>query len=199
MRSSVRRAELLPIAIGLFLLFLSADFVPRPAAAAATNDNEVLNVKTEPGGGVRAVAHVIFPAKPELIQSMLTDYAHWPELFEVRMRMADVRIQKDVATTDIRIEHVLLAGERRLITESRALPDGGLVTDLVGGDFTKYHREWKLVPRNGGRETSADFELIVAIDSIVPDWLVALATRRELEAHFRIVKEKAEARSMSEK
>jgi len=54
---------------------------------------------------------------------------------------------------------------------------------------------WKLSPAKEGRETSADFELRVAIDSIVPDWLVAMATRRELEAHFRIVKEKARTRA----
>jgi hypothetical protein len=158
---------------------------------AAPVDSESLDVKPESGGGVRALAHVVFPAKPALIQSMLTDYAHWPELFEVHMRLVGLKVRGDVATTDIRIEHALLPGERRLVTESRTLPGGGLVTDLVGGDFRKYHRVWTLTPRNGGTETSADFELLVAIDSIVPDWLVALAMRRELEAHFRIVKEKA--------
>jgi len=170
-----------------------------PPLVAATTESEALDVKPESGGGVHAVAHMIFPAKPAIIQSMLTDYKHWPELFEVRMRMADLKFQNGVTMTDVRIEHALLPGERRLVTESHTLPDGGLVTDLIGGDFKKYHRVWRLSPRNGGAETSADFELVVAIDSIVPDWLVALATRRELEAHFRIVKEKALARSMSEK
>jgi hypothetical protein len=65
----------------------------------------------------------------------------------------------------------------------------------MGGDFIRYHRVWKLWPANEGKATAADFELKVAIDSIVPDWLVALATRRELEAHFRIVKEKARLRA----
>jgi len=100
-----------------------------------------------------------------------------------------------VVTTDLRIEHALLPGERRLVTESRVTANEGIVTDLVEGDFTRYHRVWKLSPANEGRETYADFELKVAIDSIVPDWLVALATRRELDAHFRIVKEKARARA----
>jgi len=199
MRSSVKQAGLLPIAITFFLLFVTADVVPIPAAAAATTENELLDVKTEPGGGVRAVAHLIFPGKPELIQSMLTDYVHWPDLFEVRMRMTDLKIHDDVAMTDIRIEHALLPGERRLITESRTLPDGGLVTDLVGGDFKRYHRVWRLAPIDGGAKTRADFELVVWIDTLVPDWLVALGTRRELEAHFRIVKEKAAARSTSGK
>ena len=101
----------------------------------------------------------------------------------------------DVVITDLRIEHALLPGERRLVTESRATADQGIVTDLMGGDFKRYHRVWKLQPAKEGKETYADFELKVAIDSIVPDWLVALATRRELEAHFRIVKEKARARA----
>lgn len=195
MRSSGRRAGLRTLVLCFFCLLSFTSFCFCPSVVAAPVDFESLDVKPEPGGGVRAVAHVIFPARPALIQSMLTDYAHWPALFEVRMRLVDLKVQGDVATTDIRIEHVLLPGERRLVTESRTLSGGGLVTDLVGGDFKKYHRVWKLTPRNGGAETSADFELLVAIDSIVPDWLVALAMRRELEAHFRIVKEKAIERS----
>jgi hypothetical protein len=75
------------------------------------------------------------------------------------------------------------------------LAGGGIVTDLVAGDFKRYHRVWKFTTSSDGARTVADFELIVAIDSIVPDWLVALAMRRELESHFRIVKEKALERS----
>jgi Polyketide cyclase / dehydrase and lipid transport len=169
-----------------------------PAVAAETTQ-ELLDVKTDPAGGVRAIARMRFPASPAVIQAMLTDYQHWPDLFEVRMRLVDLKIHQGVATVDLRIDHALLPGERRLVTESRAVPNGGIVTDLVGGDFKRYHRVWKLTSVNGGTETIADFELVVAIDSIVPDWLVALATRRELETHFRIVKEKALARSKLEK
>jgi len=156
---------------------------------------EFLQVKTDPAGGVIATARVLFPASPEIIHSLLTDFRRWPELFEVRMRLVDLQVRQDVVTTDLRIEHALLPGERRLVTESRATANEGIVTDLVEGDFKRYHRVWKLSPANEGRETYADFELKVAIDSIVPDWLVALATRRELDAHFRIVKEKARARA----
>ena len=177
------------------VLYLLTGF---PAVAVETTQ-ELLDVKTDPAGGVRAIARMRFPASPAVIQAMLTDYQHWPDLFEVRMRLVDLKIHQGVATVDLRIDHALLPGERRLVTESRAMPNGGIVTDLVGGDFKRYHRVWKLSPVNGGTETIADFELVVAIDSIVPDWLVALATRRELETHFRIVKEKALARSKLEK
>ncbi|HEV2172296.1 MAG TPA: SRPBCC family protein, partial [Nitrospira sp.] len=173
--------------------------LPSVSAVAAETTQGVLDVKTDPAGGVRATARITFPVSPDIIQSILTDYRHWPDLFEVRMRLIDLKIREGVATTDLRIDHALLPGERRLVTESRAMPNSGIVTDLVGGDFKRYHRVWKLAPANGGTETHADFELVVAIDSIVPDWLVALATRRELEAHFRIVKEKALARSRLEK
>ena len=162
---------------------------------ANDSPQEYLNVTTDPTGGVIATARVLFPASPAIIHALLSDFPHWPELFEVRMRLVDLQIRQDVVTTDLRIEHALLPGERRLVTESRTTAGQGIVTDLVGGDFKKYHRVWKLSPANEGRETYADFELRVAIDSIVPDWLVALATRRELEAHFRIVKEKARART----
>ncbi len=151
----------------------------------------VLDVRTEPTGGVRATAMILFPVEPAIIQRLLTDYAHWPELFDVRMRMAEVREQDGKAFTDIRIDHALLAGERRLLSESRTLPTGGLLTELKGGDFKQYRRLWKLTPVDGGAHTKAEFELLVEIDTIVPDWMVVVAMRRDLESHFRIMSEKA--------
>jgi ribosome-associated toxin RatA of RatAB toxin-antitoxin module len=185
MRSSGKR-----VALGAFLPFVFALFFPVTPALGSDPLPEFLDVHTDPAGGVIATARVLFPASPATVHSLLTDFPRWPELFETRMRMVDLQIRHGVATTDLRIEHALLPGERRLVTESRTTADRGIVTDLVGGDFKRYHRVWKLSPMNEGRETSADFELSVAIDSLVPDWLVAMATRRELEAHFRIVKEK---------
>ncbi|MDO8309678.1 MAG: SRPBCC family protein [Actinomycetota bacterium] len=154
----------------------------------------VLDVRTEPTGGVRATATIFLPAPVSVVQAILTDYPHWPELFEVQMRVVDVTIQNGVATTDIRIEHMLLPGERRLVTESRILPSGELVADLKSGDFKRYHRRWKLTVVDGGAQTRADFELVVEIESVLPDRLIALATRRDLESHFRILKEKTLAR-----
>ena len=178
----------------LFLVWLFC-LLWSTSTLASDVPQEYLNVQTDPAGGVIATAGVVFPASPVIIHALLTDFPHWPDLFEVRMRLVDLQIRQEVVTTDLRIEHALLPGERRLVTESRMTPGQGIVTDLVGGDFTKYHRVWELSPINGGRETYAGFELTVAIDSIVPDWLVSLATRRELEAHFRIVKEKARVRA----
>lgn len=180
----------LPIILAVLLHSLpwSPDLLASPGL-------DLLEVKKEPGGGVRATAHILFPAKPEAIQALLTDYPHWPDLFEVRMRIADLNVQDGVATVDLRIEHSLMPGERRLVTESRTLPDGGLVTDLTGGDFKRYHRVWKLRPAAEGNQTNADFELLFELDSLIPDWLMVLAVRQELEGHFRIVKQKAMERS----
>lgn len=151
----------------------------------------MLEVRTEPTGGVKATATVLFPAPVPVVQAILTDYAHWPALFDVRMRIADLSVQDGVTRLDVRIVHALLPGERRLVTESRTLPNGELLSDLKGGDFTRYHRRWKLTSIEGGSQTSAEFELSVEIESVVPDWLVAVAMKRDLEAHFRIVKDKA--------
>ena len=154
-------------------------------------DPDVLNVRTEPNGGVRATATILFPVELAIVQRLLTDYAHWPELFDVRMRMAEIRDEPGKVFTDIRIDHALLPGERRLLSETRTLPTGGLLTELKGGDFKQYRRFWKLIPVDGGAHTKAEFELVVEIDTIVPDWMVAVAMRRDLESHFRIVREKA--------
>ena len=179
-----------------FLILCICYLWPSLPASADAPHEEHLDVKTDPAGGVIATARLVLPAKPDLIQSLLTDYPHWPDLFEVRMRIVDLQFAPGVVTTDLRIDHALLPGERQLVTESRVI-SGAIHTDLVAGDFKRYHRVWRLAPTNEGRETRADFELTVAIDSILPDWLVALAMRRELEAHFRIVKEKARALAAS--
>ena len=150
----------------------------------------VLDVRTEPAG-VRATATILFPVEPASIQRILTDYAHWPELFEIRMRMAEIREQDGKVFTDIRIDHALLPGEQRLLSETRILPTGGILTELKGGDFKQYRRFWKLIPADGGAHTKAEFELLVEIDSNMPNWIVALAMRRDLESHFRIIREKA--------
>jgi hypothetical protein len=151
----------------------------------------VLDVRTESTGGMRATATILFPVELAIIQHILTDYAHWPELFDVRMRMAEIRVQEGMAFTDIRIEHALLPGERRLLSETRALPTGGLLTEMKGGDFKQYRRFWKLIPVDGGVHTKAEFELFVEIDTMFPDWMVAAAMKRDLESHFRIIREKA--------
>ena len=155
----------------------------------------VLDVHTEPTGGVRATATILFPVEPAIIQRILTDYAHWPELFDVRMRMAEIREEDGKVLTDIRIDHALLPGERRLLSETRTLPTGGLLTELKGGDFKQYRRLWKLTPVDGGAHTKAEFELLVEIDMMVPDWMVVVAMRRDLETHFRLVREKALAQA----
>lgn len=160
-------------------------------ALSRAGDPVTLDVQIVPTGGVKAMATVLFPVEPAIIQRLLTDYGHWPDLFEVRMRIAELREQDGRAFTDIRIAHALLPGERRLLCESHALPGGGLLTELKGGDFKQYRREWTLSPVQGGTQTRADFELLVEIDSIVPDWLIAVSMRQELEAHFRIVRNKA--------
>lgn len=187
---------LLSLLLSALWLFLSC---PQTSAGEAGSPIRSLTVGSDPAGGVRAAATVLFPAPPALVQSLLTDYHKWPELFEVRMRLAAVQERQGKVVTDLYIEHTLMPGERRLVCESEALPGGGLVTDLKSGDFKRYHRVWKLRPANGGTQTEADFELVVEIETIVPDWLVAMATRRELEAHFRIVKDRALERMKKER
>jgi hypothetical protein len=154
-------------------------------------ESVLLEVRTEPTGGVRATATLLFPVEPAIIRRILTDYARWPELFDVRMRMAEIREQDGRVFTDIRIDHALIPGERRLLSETRALPAGVLLTELKGGDFKQYRRFWKLSPIDGGLHTQAEFELLVEVESTMPDWMVALAMRRDLESHFRLMKEKA--------
>ena len=186
------------------LVLAAAQLLPDQITAssdrASVSSLPSLVVMSDPGGGVRAMATIFLPAPPAIIQSILTEYRKWPELFEVRMRLAGLEEQPgSVVVTDLYIEHALMPGERRLLCESHPLPGGGLATDLKGGDFKRYHRVWKLAPFKDGRETRAEFELVVEIDTILPDWVIAMAMRKELEAHFRIVTQRSKERMGKEK
>ena len=121
----------------------------------------VLDVRTEPTGGVRATATILFPVEPAIIQRLLTDYAHWPDLFDVRMRMAEVRVQDGKAFTDIRIDHALLPGEQRLLSETRTLPTGGILTELKEATSSSTVGSGNSRPVDGGAHTRAEFELLV--------------------------------------
>ena len=188
-----RRRAGMALVVGIALLLC-----PMVSFSSGAEGIERLDVQPDPGGGVRGTARVVFPVKPEIVQAILTDYAKWPELFETRMRVASLVVEGGVATADVRIDHALLPGERRLVSETHLLPGGGMVTDLKSGDFKRYHREWKLSPIADG-QTGADFELLVEIKTILPDWLVALAMKNELETHFKIVRDKALARARQDK
>jgi hypothetical protein len=166
-----------------------------PVARADADDPVQLEVRTEPAGGVRAAATLRLQAPPGIVQTVLTDYEKWPELFGVRMRLAHLERREDRVLTDLYIKHALLPGERRLLCESRELSDGGLVTTLVAGDFKQYHRTWKLSPDGSGAVTRAEFELLVEVDTWAPNWLMAMELRRNLETHFLILKERVAERS----
>ncbi len=170
-------------------------FMDGRASAGSPRQGDVhlhdLTVQTQPSGGVRATATLLFPGKPEVIEAILADYPKWPELFETRMRIAHLEQRDGRVLTELFISHALLPGERRLLCESHTLPGGGLVTDLKGGDFKQYHRVWKLQPAGDGTQTRAEFDLLVEVDTVVPDWLIGIAMERELETHFRIVRERA--------
>ncbi|HMZ57057.1 MAG TPA: SRPBCC family protein [Nitrospira sp.] len=150
-----------------------------------------LVVQAEPTGGVRATATLLFPGNPAVLHSILTEYHKWPELFETKMRVAQVEEREGHVLTDVFISHPLLPGEQRLICDSQVLPGGGLVTDLKGGDFKQYHRTWKLEAAGDGSQTRADFELLVEPKTLIPDWLIAVAMERELNAHFHLVRQRA--------
>jgi ribosome-associated toxin RatA of RatAB toxin-antitoxin module len=154
-----------------------------------------LDVRSAPEGGVTARATLHFLAPPAAVQAVLTDYERWPELFSTSVRVARVERYPGRAVTDLYLKHELLFEERRLLCENRELPGGGLLTTMLDGDFKRYSRTWKISPDGISGRTKAEFELLVEVDTWAPDWLVAAALKRELETHFRLLKDKMEERA----
>lgn len=177
------------------LLWCAAALFQAPGAAGAGLEdvaaiNTHLDVKPDPQGGVRAHAILDLPAPMAAVQALFTDYEHWPELFDVSMRVGKVERMPDRAITEIFLAHPILPGESRLLGENRISPDGGLTTTMIGGDFKRYARTWKLSSNGSPLHTKAEFDLLVEPKTIAPDWLVAIEVKRELEAHFKLVRAK---------
>ncbi len=162
---------------------------------AAEDPAMVLDIQDDPAGGKKASATLRLPVPPDAVQAVLTDYEHWPALFDGRFRLARLERFEGGAVTDLLIDRSPLPGEMRLLCETRELPNGELVTSLVEGDFKRYLRRWRFVPEtNGGAvHTRAEMELLVDLASWVPDWLFGRMLRSDLEAHFRILRERAVA------
>lgn len=167
-----------------------------PAQAADAPATE-LAIHDDPAGGKKAVATLRIAAPPDAVRAVLSDYERWPDLFGGRFRIAKLERLDGRVVTDLLIDRLPLLGELRLLCETRELPNGDIVTSLIEGDFTRYLRRWRFVPEmhGGAVHTRAEMELLVAMDSWVPDWLFATMLRRDLETHFKILRERALARS----
>lgn len=184
-----------PASPALLLAVIALFHCHEAAAGAAAEPAGDLQIRSVPQGGVSARATLHLPAPPALVQAVLTDYERWPELFAVSMRVARVERLPDRAVTDLYLKHGLFLGERRLLCENRELPGGGLVTTLLGGDFKRYARTWRVGPDGSAARTKAEFELEVDVDTWAPSWLLATLLKQELESHFRALKRKTEERA----
>ncbi len=175
---------------GLFLL-LAALVIGLAAPDKASSGSDELRVEDDPGGGLHAAAVLTLPVPPAVVQAVLTDYERWPVLFGVQMRIGRIERRPDHVLTDLYIRHPILPGERRLMCENRVPPGGGLVTTLVEGDFRRYARTWRLAEDGDPGRTKARFNLVVDVKTLAPDWMVSIELQRQLEKHFRILREMA--------
>ncbi len=189
-----RRAAML---FGGLLAWAGLVVAPCAATVDSTQDHTTLTVTGDPSGGFRAIASLHLPVPPSVVQQVLTDYEHWAHLFGMTMRIARLDRQPDRVITEIYLQHPILPGERRLMCENRVPPGGGLVTTLVEGDFKRYERTWTLGPDGNDEATKAEFNLLVDVTTLAPDWLVALELKRQLEKHFRILRETVLARAQA--
>jgi hypothetical protein len=167
------------------------------STVSAAGPPVTLEVRPEPSGGVRATATLLIPAPPQIMQEVLTDYERWPDLFDTPMSVTHLDRHEGGAVTDLFIKHSFLPGGRRLLCDNRELPGGGLVSTLMAGDFKQYVRTWKVASDGDQGGTHASFDLLVEVDTWAPGWLVAFELRRQLERHFRLLRETILARAGS--
>lgn len=177
-----RVSTLFAIVVTLFLSIWIG--LPCAEAGVPAVVQPVVDVQPDPGGGVHAHAVLDLPGSRAVVEHVLTDYEAWPQLFETEMRMGTIQRYEDRVVTELFVQHPIVPGESRLLSENRREADGRLTTVLLGGDFTRYSRSWHLSEPSTGA-TRAEFDLIMQPKTLAPDWVVALALRRELNTHFK--------------
>ena len=175
--------------ISLVLLFLLGNWV---VSFSADQGSKSLTVDTLELGGFRAFSTFQVAADASTVQSVITDYEQWPELFDTDLRITKVERLEGRVVTELFVSHLLVPGEKRLLCENRELPGGGLQTTRLDGDFSRYTRRWTVFPEHDGRSVQVKFELDMDVDTWAPDWMVAVALRDELEMHFQLVRQRAE-------
>ncbi|MFO0774297.1 MAG: SRPBCC family protein [Nitrospiraceae bacterium] len=181
MRASISRslpAKVLSVVVGFVVSIMLL-----PAWAGQEFVSSLI-VETDPGGGVHARAVLNIPSPRAVVEHVLTDYGRWPELFDTKMRMGTIERTPGRDVVEMFIEHPILPGESRLLSENRREADGRLATSLLGGDFKRYARTWTLSETADGR-VRAEFTLVMEAKTLAPDWIVAIALRRELDTHFK--------------
>lgn len=172
--------------------------LPAPTGVrAAEAPSTVLEIRDDPAGGKKATATLRIAAPPDAVRAVLGDYERWPDLFGGRFRLAKLERLDGRVVTDLLIDRSPLPGAMRLLCETRELPGGEIVTSLIEGDFKRYLRRWRFVPEASGAtvQTRAEMELLVDLDSWVPDWLFGTMLRRDLESHFKILHKRAVERA----
>lgn len=113
-----------------FLLLLG---LLMPAAAVAA-PGALLNIAVDSAGGAHVRAVLELPARPAVVHTVLTDYAHWPLLFPRGLRIVAISQDKAGVETDVYVPRRFLPGEFHLITLTRETAPGILETSLIGGD-----------------------------------------------------------------
>lgn len=162
-------------------------------SSAVANDSPTgLLVDSLSDGTIRASANFRVKADPADIQSVITNYEQWPDLFDTDIRITKVERQEGRVVTELLVSHLLLFSTKRLLCENKEIPGGGLTTTKLEGDFKRYDRTWKVLPKKDGDYSLVVFHLEMNVDTWAPDWIVASALRDELEVHFQLVRERAE-------
>ena len=184
----------------LALLVTCSAVATVPILTAEEGPRQSLEVEEDAAGGLRARAVLLLPVPPQVVLAVLTDYEHWPGLFGDRIRITRLERSEERVITDLQIKRVFLPGELRLLCETREKSDGTLVTSLIEGDFKQYARRWMIsTGRKGDRNsTRAEMELRFELDSWMPNWLVTVGLRSELEEHFHLLHDRVVERFKKE-
>ena len=169
------------------LVFLSL-MLHEDRQAFAADEFHKLEVQIEGKGLAMIEAQVDFPAPPDVVFTVLTDYPNWPKLFPDGVEVEVERKSGRSVVMDMKIPQRVLSGKMRLKAKWRETPPHKLETTLIEGDFLRYEQVWQLTPMQDGKYTRAELNLTLQpkgwIMKVVPEFLYKWALREDLKEHF---------------
>ena len=133
-------------------------------------------------------------APPSTTYQVLSDYAHWPDLFPRHPVIQRISRDRNRVQVAMQIPAQYIPVNLELVTSTLESPPHRLETTLVKGDFDRYDWTWDLSQSPSDAMTIAMLTLIVQPSIWIPEWLLRWFLESEITTHFHLLREQVLAR-----
>ena len=175
--------------MSLLLAFLCWETCATSTAFSQDSSSTVSVNITEEGVAV-VQAQVNLDASPSLVFSVLTDYAHWPDLFPQKPVINSINTTENQTIVDMAVPVFFLPINFELVTATKEEAPDRIETHLVKGDFEAYAWVWEFTSSPDPDHTHATLSLSVKPAIWAPQWFLRWMIEKDIQEHLLMLQQK---------